>query len=175
MAMGGVHSVDVAFDLNSSNVQVIISKSDMFKTDASAIVVGEDAALSGVGRVARHLSTISSKDFQKAQEKLKADNGRLFRVGKVYACSVSPRSKISDSVNFSGVYYAIVPPRSRSVSTDWDKTIRHMYYEAMTQADKDGRRSLALPVLGSGKSTLFLFWNILLLRFLPRSLLWNIQ
>jgi hypothetical protein len=175
--MGGVHSsVDVAFDLNSSNVQVIVSKSDMFKTDASAIVVGEDARLSGRGCVAHHLSTISSRDFWKAQDKLKADNGRLFHVGKVYACSVSAKSKISDSVNFTGVYYAIVPPRSSSAtSSEWDKTMRHMYYEAMTQADKDGRRSLALPVLGSGKSRLFLLWNILLLRFLPRSLLWNIQ
>ncbi|KAK7486094.1 hypothetical protein BaRGS_00022703 [Batillaria attramentaria] len=149
-------SEDKTFPLGRG-VTVRISKSDISKTSATAVATGEHCTLNGGGDVSRCLLRNLPTDYPAARQQL-IKKIKTFQVGLVYSCTAHICGGPADEgAVIDRVYHAIVPPvgprsTDRQLPTDWNQLMKRLYLNLFDAADRDGKSSLALPLLGSGKA-----------------------
>lgn len=130
-----------------SGIKLIVCQGDISKTAAIAITTGEDVSLSGIGAVSKVLLKLCPKTYKEEREKMKK-NAKKLEFGDVYSCSSGKNGTRTGSFSFDTVYHAIVP--SVKSGKNWEETMKELYMHLWNAADKDGKKSLAVPLLGSG-------------------------
>lgn len=104
-------------------------------------------SLSGIGAVSKVLLKLCPKTYKEEREKMKK-NAKKLEFGDVYSCSSGKNGTRTGSFSFDTVYHAIVP--SVKSGKSWEETMKELYMHLWNAADKDGKKSLAVPLLGSG-------------------------
>lgn len=146
MAAGGHSSMEKHFSL-PSGIKLIVCHGDISKTAAIAITTGEDVNLSGIGAVSKVLLKLCPKTYKEERQKMKK-NAKKLEFGDVYSCSSGKNGTRTGSFSFDTVYHAIVP--SAKAGKNWEETMEELYMHLWNAADKDGKKSLAVPLLGTG-------------------------
>lgn len=147
MAAGGDSSSKQTFSL-PSRTELVITRDDIFKTSADALTTGEDCQLMGHGGVSEALLRTGPRAYRKAREEMKR-KAKKVEAGTVLSCSFP--SGTGSSCSFDTVYHVVVP-NAHTVNglSKWRDKMKELYGNLFREVDRDGKPSLALPLLGSG-------------------------
>ncbi|KAK7446771.1 hypothetical protein BaRGS_00040238 [Batillaria attramentaria] len=112
--------------------------------------LGEDTNLYGHGGVSKALLKLCPRTYKSERDKMKKQKKEL---SHVYSCPSGRNGVGSCKFSFDTVYHAIVPAAGRIAGygeKEWLDKMRQLYSNLFHAVDSDGKKSLALPLLGSG-------------------------
>ena len=148
----------------NAGLSIICYTGDVTSAGAEGIVTAEDLNKKNPSMVTQSLlgtAGIKYEDLWKAVED-------TFKPTRLHYGDVFPlhTRKYGIKLQFKVIFVSVVLPHEEAANDyNWKSSMVHLYLSILNEADKNGLTSLAIPLLGSGKSHFVLeffyvyFWN----------------
>ncbi|XP_041360455.1 uncharacterized protein LOC121376755 [Gigantopelta aegis] len=135
----------------NSGLNIICYTGDVTAAGAEGIVTAEGCGMTNPSMVTQSLLKVADIDYGNLKTAVIRKFGTVdLKVGEVYCLQTL---EYGIKLQFKSIFLAIVLPFEKdSDEYSWKRRTVHLYYKLLNEADKNGLKSLAIPLLGSGKA-----------------------